>query len=325
MTRTSDPDPWASADPLGQALHFLRMSGTFYCRSEFSAPWGLDLPPMPDSLMLHVVMAGSCWLEVGAAPAQRLRPGDLALVPHGAGHVLRGEPGAPAGALFDLPRERVGEHFEILRHGGGGEPATMVCAAVRFEHPAARHLVTMLPPSIVIDAAQVPDADWLHSSLRLMAAEARQPRPGGETVITRLADILVIQAIRGWIAQSPQQQTGWLGALQDRTIGRAITLMQREPARNWTLGSLADSVALSRSAFAARFTERVGVPAMQYLTMWRMQLAQGWLQAPGAVLADVAERAGYRSEAAFSRAFKRHVGVAPGAARLRTVRDSATP
>ena len=101
--------------------------------------------------------------------------------------------------------------------------------------------------------------------------------------------------------------------------------MQREPARPWTLGSLADSVALSRSAFAARFTERVGMPAMQYLTQWRMQLAQGWLQAPGAVLADVAERAGYRSEAAFSRAFKRHVGLSPGAARLQTVRDSAKP
>ncbi|NRF67111.1 AraC family transcriptional regulator [Aquincola sp. S2] len=235
---------------------------------------------------------------------------------------LRRQSGAPAGSTSGRGRWRAPRLPDVRCQRSGetdGAPPwhlrPMVCAAVRFEHPAARHLVSLLPPQIVIDAADVPDADWLHGTLRLMAAEARQPRPGGETVITRLADILVIQAIRGWIAQAPQAQTGWLGALQDRQIGRAITLIQREPARDWTLESLAAAVAMSRSAFAARFTERVGMPAMQYLTQWRMQLAQSWLQAPGALLADVAERAGYRSEAAFSRAFKRHAGIAPGAAR----------
>ena len=151
--------------------------------------------------------------------------------------------------------------------------------------------------------------------LGLMAAEARALRPGGEAVITRLADILVIQAIRSWLETDPAARTGWLGALQDRQIGPAIALIHRDPARAWTVASLADELAMSRSAFAARFTELVGEPAMPYVTRWRMHVAVGALRDEGATVAELADRLGYRSEAAFSRAFKRVVGVPPGALR----------
>src|SRR5262245_52337941 len=291
------------------------MSGTFYAQSEFTAPWGLELPPFPASLMFHVVTSGRCWLDVPDVPPRLLQPGDLALVPHGLGHRLLSEPGAPSEKLFDLPREVVSERYEILRHGGGGAPTTIVCGAVRFDHPAAHRLVTLLPRMIVVDAAESPHAEWTRSTLGFMAAEARALRPGGETVITRLADVLVIQAIRSWIDQDPAAQTGWLGALQDRQIGRAIALIHREPARAWTVGALASEVAMSRSAFSQRFTERVGEPVMHYLTRWRMHVASGWLKDDDASLAQVAGRLGYRSEAAFGRAFKRFVGMPPGAAR----------
>ena len=155
----------------------------------------------------------------------------------------------------------------------------------------------------------------MQTTWRLMAAEARDLRPGGETVITRLADILLIQAIRSWIAQDPAAQTGWLGALQDKQIGRAIALVHREPGQAWTVASLAGEVAMSRSAFAARFTELVGEPAMHYVARWRMQVALTWLTDDDAPLADLANRLGYQSEAAFSRAFKRFIGVSPGAVR----------
>ena len=147
-----------------------------------------------------------------------------------------------------------------------------------------------------------------------MAAESRDLRPGGETVTTRLADILVIQAIRSWIAQDPAAQTGWLGALQDKQIGRAVSLIHRDPGRTWT-ASLADEVMMSRSAFSARFMDLVGEPAMQYVTRWRMHVALNWLKEDEAPLGDLASRVGYQSEAAFSRAFKRFIGVSPGAAR----------
>jgi AraC-like DNA-binding protein len=157
--------------------------------------------------------------------------------------------------------------------------------------------------------------DWMQGTLRLMAAEARELRPGGEAVITRLGDILVIQAIRSWIETDPAARTGWLGALQDRQIGRAISLIHRDPGRAWTVASLADEVAMSRSAFAARFTELVGEPAMQYVSRWRMHVAVDSLREEGATVAELADRLGYRSEAAFSRAFKRIVGASPGAVR----------
>ena len=148
-----------------------------------------------------------------------------------------------------------------------------------------------------------------------MAAEAGELRPGGEAVITRLGDILVIQAIRAWIESDPAAQTGWLGALQDPQIGRAISLIHRDPARNWTVASLADELAMSRSAFAARFTELVGEPVMSYVARWRMHVAVAALKEEGATVGELADRLGYRSEAAFSRAFKRVIGVAPGAVR----------
>jgi AraC-like DNA-binding protein len=308
-------DPWAPADPLGEALHFLRMNGAFYCRSELTEPWGLTMMPMPGYVWFHVVTSGRVWLEADEADATLLQPGDLGLVPHGEGHVLRSEPGAPAPGILDLEREEVSDRYEILRHGGGGAHTMLVCGAVRFDHPAACNLVEILPPILHVEASSSPQLDWMQSTLRLMAAEAKQLRPGGEAVITRLGDILVIQAIRSWIETDPAAQTGWLGALQDRQIGRALSLIHRDPSRAWTVASLADELAMSRSAFAARFTELVKEPAMQYVTRWRMQVAVNSLRHEGATVAELASRLGYRSEAAFARAFKRVIGVPPGAVR----------
>jgi AraC-like DNA-binding protein len=305
----------APVDSLGEALHFLRMSGIIYCRSEFSAPWALELPAMRDWLMFHVVTSGRCWLEVQGVERRLLQPGDLALVPHGQGHRLASGPGVPAGKLFDLPREQVSERYEVLRHGGGGAATTMVCCAVRFNHPAAHCLVELLPRMICIETSSSPHMEWIQSMLRFMATEAKELRPGGETVITRLADILIIQAIRSWIEQDPAAQTGWLGALRDKQIGHAISLIHRDPARAWTVGSLASEVAMSRSAFAARFNALVGEAPMHYVARWRMHVALTWLRDDGPGLGELANRLGYQSEAAFSRAFKRFNGVSPGAAR----------
>jgi AraC-like DNA-binding protein len=310
-------DPWAPSDPLGEALHFLRMNGAYYCRSELTAPWGLTLPPMPGYIWFHVVTSGRLLVETGDR-ATWLQPGDLALVPHGDGHPLRSEPGAPAPNILDLELERVSDRYEILRHGGGGAPTLLVCGAVRFDHPAARNVVEILPRTIHVEGT----GDWLQATLRLMAAEARELRPGGEAVITRLGDILVIQAIRHWIETDPAAQTGWLGALQDPQIGRAIALIHREPAREWTVASLADELAMSRSAFAARFTELLGEPAIRYVTRWRMHVALNALREDGATVAQLAHRLGYRSEAAFARAFKRVVGVPPGAVKREPAGDA---
>ena len=319
-------DPSLPADTLGEALHFLRMDGVFYCRSELKGRWGASIPAFPDHLWFHVVTEGQGWLDMhdtgetgqtgeSGSEALLLQPGSFALVPHGQGHRIFSEAGVPTPGVLELDREQVSDRYEILRHGQGEKHTTMICGALSYNHPAARTLINALPQTLVIDALHAPQMEWMQSTLRLMAAETKEPRPGGEAVITRLGDILVVQAIRSWIETDPAARTGWLGALKDRQIGRAIALIHRDPAHPWTVASLAHHVAMSRSAFAARFTELVGEPVMQYVTRWRMYVAMDALKEQDTSVAEVASRLGYQSEAAFSRAFKRVISVSPGAIR----------
>jgi AraC-like DNA-binding protein len=317
-------NPWTTPDPLGEALHVLRMSGTFYCRSELTAPWGLTLPPDPQAMWFHVVTAGRCVLDVDGADPRPLGPGDFALVPHGDGHCVRSEAGASAPRVESLPHDYASDRYAVLSHGGGGAHTTLICGTVRFDHPAARDLVELLPRTIVVEPSASPRTEWMQSTLRLITDEARALRPGGEAVITRLSDILVIQAIRSWIETDPAGRGGWLGALQDPRIGRAIALIHRHPARAWTVASLARELAMSRSAFAARFTELADEPVRRYVTRWRMNVARDLLQHEGATVAELAGRLGYESEAAFSRAFKRTLGISPGAAKRQATGVAAT-
>lgn len=127
------------SDPLGEALHFLRMSGTFYCRSELSSPWALQLPRVEGGMSFHVVTRGQCWLQVEGADPLLLEPGSLALVPHGRGHRLSDALGTPPARLEDLRHEALGERYAVLRYGGGGAACSLVCGAVRLGHPAGAY------------------------------------------------------------------------------------------------------------------------------------------------------------------------------------------
>jgi AraC-like DNA-binding protein len=303
-------DPWTTVDPLGDALRILRMSGVFYCRSEFTAPWGLALPAFDQSMMFHVVTEGRCWVDVDGGDSCILEQGTVALIPHGEGHRLIGEPGAVPIDLVDAPRELVSPRYELLRHGGDGVRTSMVCGLVHFDHPAAGDLLRLLPRVISHHVAS-PQLEWIDSTLRVVAAEAQALEAGGEALITRLADILVLDTVRSWFAKNPDR-AGWLGALRDKQIGRALNLIHRNPNGDWTLGSLASAIGMSRSAFAARFTALVGAPVMHYVTRWKMHAAELSLREDRASLGDIADRLGYSSEAAFSRAFKRVTGRSPG-------------
>jgi AraC-like DNA-binding protein len=327
------PESRQTHDTLGQALRFLRMSGTFYCRSELTAPWGVTVPSMPGHMWFHVVLEGTAWLEVGeGGDRQMLRHGMLVLLPRDCVHRMRSAPDVPTQDVSRLAREKVTESYEVLRYGEGGERTTLFCGAVRFADQLARTLVEALPAAMVIDVSDSPQMDWMQSTLRLIAAEAQALQPGHEAVLTRLGDVLAIQAIRSWIQAYPPVRTGWIAALQDPKIGRAITLIHHDPGRAWTLAEVAREVAMSRSAFAARFSELVGEPMMHYLTSWRMHVALESLRQNGTPVAEVAERLGYRSKAAFSRAFKRVTATPPGAVRrhrsaqlARGANDAAAP
>jgi AraC-like DNA-binding protein len=310
----------APDDLLGELLHPLRLTGILYCRAELTAPWGVEVPALSGLMTFQVVTAGRCWLETDVAEPYLLRQGSLTLISQGTPHRLRSSPEAATEPLFEIPVERMSDRYETMRHGGGGEATQVTYGVVRFDQLAAHRLLAQLPPVLHIEAWDEDASGWLHSTLRFIAREARAPRPGGETVITRLADILVIQAIRSWLDSAPEARQGWLAALRDEQVGRALASIHRAPEREWSVTSLAGEAGMSRSAFSARFTELVGEPAMRYLTQWRMQLAHRHLRESAEPLPTVARRFGYQSEAAFCRAFKRTFGVSPG-----SVRQPGTP
>lgn len=307
-----------SSDPLGETLHLLRLNGTLYCRSELTAPWGVDMPAFDGYMMFHVVTSGHCWLEVEDEAPRLLQQGSLTLLPHGNGHCIRSDPAAETEPLFNIPIEQVSERYEIMRYGGSGDLTHLTCGVVSFDHVAGQQLIAQLPKVLQIETWNEEVGSWLQSTLRFIAREARQLRPGGETVITHLADILIIQAIRTWIDSAPEADQGWLAALRDKQVGRALAAIHREPEKDWTVDSLAKEVGMSRSGFSARFTNLVGESARRYLTHWRMQLARAQLIETSDTLAILADRHGYNSEAAFCRAFKREFGVSPGSVRHST-------
>jgi hypothetical protein len=231
----STPMPWVSEDPLTEALFQLRMRGAFYSWTEAAGSGALDMPQFPDTLSFHIVARGTAYLEVDGEDPRRLDQGRLALVPRGIGHRVSTEPGAVVlGRADELPQTMLGDAFSVLRVGPGDVPADLaiLCGVVAFDSPAVHDMLAVLPPIIEVDSARHP---VMAALLPLLAGELRDPRPGGEAVATRLADVLVVETVRAWLADEPDAASGWLAALRDPQLGAAIAAIHREPGSSWTL------------------------------------------------------------------------------------------
>lgn len=301
----------ALSDALGETLYSLRLNGLMYANSELSAPWGIDMPPMDGKMMFHIVTEGCCWLRFPSQESVCLRPGELVLLPLGEGHLISSTEDEVCTPFFDIPISKLSERFEFMRYGGGGEQTLLTCGVLSFDHVAGQKLIAQLPPFIHIKSHKGELPSHLQSLIQLMSTEAKTLSPGGETVMAHLSDIIVIQAIRYWVERAPEASQGWLGALKDPKIGKALTAIHRHPESTWTVDRLADQAGMSRSGFSARFTEVIGTSVKQYVTEWRMSLARMKIMQSDVSLADLAEELGYQSEAAFSRAYKRIMGVSP--------------
>ena len=219
-------------DPLGGALHQLRLNGSLYCRSELSGDWSLEMPRLPGKMMFHIITSGQCWLQVEGEAAVLLQQGSLALVTQGQGHIISSDPELPAIPLFEAGVQQVSERYETLQIRGDGAVTELTCGVMDFDQVAGRKLIQQLPEVLLLDQLDQPGQGWLNSTLAFIATEARQLKSGGETIITNLADILIILLIRHWLEQSPDAQRGWLGALRDKQIGTALRAIHHQPEKN---------------------------------------------------------------------------------------------
>lgn len=302
-------------DVLTDVLDTVRVQSVCYGRLELGAPWGVAVPQSSDAAF-HVVARGRAWLESDALePPAVLEQGDLVMLPRGAAHVIKDAPDTEPQPLETVLAGKRSDDERAFRAGGDGEVSELVCGVFRFEERTSNLLVGALPPVIVLRADKNRSVPWLETTLGFIASEIKSGRPGAPIVVSRLADVLFIQILRGYLAQLSSEPPGWLRALSEPQIGVALSLVHQNPEHDWTVGSLASRVGMSRSAFAERFARTLGMPPLEYVTRWRMQKAAGMLRDGSATLAEVAGRVGYDSEAAFSKAFKRSLGTTPGAYR----------
>lgn len=299
-------------DVLTNILESLPLVGSLHCRTELKAPWGMTFPAST-VMAFHVVDEGSCWLKLGETPTL-LEAGDSILLAPGQTHSLSDKPETPSRAVISL--DGVTRECQRLSYGEDGDRAVVLCGKFQLESDTPHPLHALLLPVIHLKGQQ----PWLKTTLRLLAAEANANGPGSQTILRRLTDVLFVQILRAWLETQNEPQSNWLSALRDPKIGAALSLIHEFPERAWTVANLAAEVRLARTTFATRFTGLVGEPPLTYLTQWRMHLAARLLRGEGLTLKAVAERVGYESEAAFSHAFKRVYGLAPGG-----YRRSATP
>lgn len=302
-------------DVLTDVLETVRVAAVCSGRFEFRAPWGFELGATPEA-MFHAVSEGRCELEVvGVEERWMLEAGDVVALPRGHSHRLRDHRSSEVIPLRPMIGPEPCENGLVFAAGGSG-PKTVILSGQFLFTDAHRHPLLTALPSVIHLTGQVARATpWFEMTLGFIASEAASNRPGARTVIGRLADILFIQIVRGYLGSAPEPTSGWLAALAHAQIGSALALVHQAPEQPWTVAGLAARVGMSRSAFAAHFTRLVGGPPLQYVTQWRMSKAASLLRNGRASLAEVAKNVGYDSETAFSKAFKRSVGHSPGAYR----------
>jgi len=300
-----------AVDVLAKTLEALRLRGTVYFEADFRAPWGLAIPS-GDVAAFHVVAAGSCWLRA-RGDATLLSQGDIVLLPHGGAHELVHEADADARPAEEVLSEP-NDEGSLPSYGGDGTATTLVCGHFEYDRHALHPFFRTLPELVHVSAGQEEQATWLATASRLAAAESASRQRGASAVVDRLAEVLLMQTLRLFFENSPEPR-GFLAAVKDPSIGRALSSIHRDPARDWSVPELARVAALSRSAFSERFRELVDESPMRYLSNWRMLKARELLQNDSISVAEVASQVGYRSEFSFAKAFKRYHGQGPGAVR----------
>jgi AraC-like DNA-binding protein len=313
-------------DPLSDVLRSVRLTGGVFLDARFTAPWSvsgnmtaedcrafLASPTHAPAQIIayHVVIAGKLLAAVEGEPAMEVSAGEIVLIPRNDVNCLSSAAGLKPRKARDLVRAPDGAGLPWIRHGGGGEATHIVCGFLAGDD-AYHPLIATLPRLLKIDIREATSRDWIEASIRFAAGELTQGRVAAPGTMSRLAELLFVEAVRRYAETLPDEHAGWLRGLKDPQIGRALALIHQDIGAPWSAEALAHEVALSRSAFMDRFSGLVGMPPIRYLTVWRLHTARLRLRETSQSIGQLAHAVGYASEEAFSRAFRREFGVSPG-------------
>ena len=305
-------------DPLSDLLRVVRLDGAYFYEVAAGDPWSVEavaarelspriLPSAEHLISYHILLEGRCFGGINGEKELEMNAGDVIVFPHGEAHTMSSAPGIRG----DVLHSPAGRYPAPVAVGNTTSLTTqLVCGFLGCDRRPFNPLLASLPRTMLMKGMS---SAWLNGFARQVSEESRRGRAGAEEVLTRLAEVMFIEVLRRYLDELPAGQTGWMAGLKDEVVGRVLRLIHAEPRRDWTLPELARESASSRTSLSKRFTELVGQPPMQYLALWRMQVAAGLLTRSGDKVASIARDVGYDSEAAFSRAFKKSTGVAPGA------------
>ena len=309
-------------DAFSDVLRVIRLAGGVFLEAELSAPWCISGKVTSDDcrpflvtprhvIASHFVAAGQMQLRIDGGDTIDVRASELVLLPHNDAHVFGSDLNAAVMPARQIIRPPPGGGISRIKYGGGGEVTQLLCGFLGSE-TSFGPLLASLPPVLKLDLRATASGAWIESSFRFAVSEIAAGRIGSATVITKLSELLFVEAVSQFVASLPAERRGWLAGLRDPQIGRALALLHARPTDEWTAETLALEVGMSRSVFAERFTALVGHPPMHYLALWRMHVAAQQLREGHGSVAQIAFEVGYGSEAAFSRAFKRQFGTSPG-------------
>jgi AraC-like DNA-binding protein len=309
-------------DALSEALNAVRMTGAIFYSLECSAPWGFAVPHLHDVahvlapgterlVSYHLVTEGEAVVQFGGGEPFVVSAGEVLIIPHGDAHTV--SKGSPA-EMIDTSgsmRDFLTGTLTKLRVGADGGLTRFICGYFGCERHADRMFLAGLPIMIKIDIRRDESGAWIDHSIRHLVSSASANRPGHSVLLAKASEALFVEALRRYMEQLPPEQLGWLAAARDPIVGTALSLLHREPFRDWTLEGLAAEAGTSRTVLTERFARYLGDPPLTYLARWRLLLASRLLGTTRKTIQQIATEVGYDSESSFNRAFKREFGHPP--------------
>lgn len=314
----------APHDAVTELLSTLRVRSTVYCLSELREPWGFEVDGAGVA-KFHLVLAGSCWLNLAGQEPARLRAGDLVILSRGERHVMSDRPGSPVTSLDVIVAGHPLDPDARLTYGGTGALTRLLCGGFVLDDPVPAALIGLLPPVLQMNSRSADITTWLEPVFALVRQEAESSAPGAQAIFAKLADVFLSQALRTYLAGADRAGLLSPPRAADAQLGRVMAALHERPAVNWTLAEMAGLAGMSRTLFAARFRAAVGESPMRHLAKIRLGQAAGYLTTTGLSVDAIARRTGYGTSASLSKAFKREFGTSPGQYRDRRGEVAVSP